>query len=122
METPLVICLLCSLALATGQQPKQDTFRGASFLSSESEVRSRFEVKKCKEADQDEKTCDFEFSLLETKITGLLTFQRDALVDVSGVFLRDAFVVMRDAFSERYGKPISQTDEQIRWIGGAVKV
>jgi hypothetical protein len=114
--------VLCPFATMVGQPPTQDTFRGAPFLSSESEVRLRFEVKQCKQADHDEKTCGFEFSVLETKITGLLTFQRDALVDVSGAFQRDRFAVMRDAFSERYGKPISQTDEQILWTSGTVKV
>jgi hypothetical protein len=119
---PRTICLLCSLGLAIAQQQQQDTFRGAPFLSSELEVRSRFDVKECKRTDHDEKTCRFEFSLPQTNITGLLTFQRDALVKVGGAFLRDRFGAMRDAFSERYGKPISQTDELVQWKSGSVAV
>jgi hypothetical protein len=78
------------------------TFRGAGFLASESEARSKFDISECRNGKYDEKLCFFYFSLADTHIMELLTFQKDTFVDVSGIFSPDNFSTVLDMFTERY--------------------
>lgn len=99
-----------------------DSFRGAKFLAAESEVRSKFTMADCLNRENEEKTCLFLFNIASAEIAGVATFHRDALVDVSGVFLQDDFATVLDAFLDRYGNAPSRIADQLRWNGKAVNM
>jgi hypothetical protein len=100
-----------------------NSFRGARFGSSEATVRSKFNVEECTADDAKEpNTCSFQFDISDTTAIGLLTFQNDSLVEVSGVFDPDSFATFRDVFVEQYGKPLSQVKQDMKWPGKVVSV
>ena len=99
-----------------------ESFRGAKFLASESEVRSKFQMADCISRDNDEKTCFFYFNLASAEIASVATFQRDALVDVSGVFSQDVSSTVLDVFTAGYDAAPSRNADQFSWIGRTVSI
>lgn len=106
-----------------------ESFRGAKFLSSESEVRPKLEkMAECVNRDNDEKTCFFFFKLAGTEIDSVATFQNDALVSVNGAFSRGDFKTVLDVFTEAYGAPSGNSAlllsgvDQYRWNGKSVSI
>jgi hypothetical protein len=55
-------------------------------------------------------------------VTGILTFEQNSLVDVSGVFGQSAFTEVRDVFLARYGGPASLGGDHVKWAGKIVDV
>ena len=134
MNSSTALFLLLSadaFAQSSVSWPKEpDSFRGAKFGSSQSEVRARFTFDGCvpfavslsPEQNYDEKLCYFTFDLAEKLVAGVLTFQRDSFVEVSGVFTREAFPVLLDVFTQRYDKPMFQDGDQRKWVGTTVSM
>jgi hypothetical protein len=110
-----------------GKEP--ESFKGARFLASESEVRSTIRLPSpCVSRDYNEKTCFFFFNVASAEIVSVAIFQRDALVDVNGVFSQADFSTVLDVFTEAYGAS-SRTSvqlfsggDQYRWSGKSVSI
>jgi len=110
--------LLCSLMASVGliaQVP--DAFRGAPFLSSEADVRSKFDLGECRDLPNLERACKFQFLLAGVTVSGNLTFERNAFVEVSGAFRQSAFTKIRDIFLAAHGPPPSSEADHLKWTG-----
>ena len=123
---PLLLLLACSpLAIAQNDPSwtkEPDSFRGAKFLASEAEVHTSFEIEKCWTKEPDEKTCYFYFDLADVFIEGLLTFNGDSLVEVTGVFTPERYPTVLDMFAERYDKPSAPSRDLATWKGRKVSI
>jgi hypothetical protein len=105
-----------------------ESFKGAKFLTSESEVRSKLKMANCVNRDNNEKTCFFFFTLADTEIDSEATFQNDALVDVTGAFSQADFNRVLGVFTEAYGTPFGNSvplplgTDQYRWGGKSMSI
>jgi hypothetical protein len=99
-----------------------DSFRDARFLSSSTDVRSKFEFDECVVDNPQPQICRFEFRLADVDLDGLITFSRDALVEARAIFEPDDFSTIRSIFVERYGEPTSIAGDRLAWMGKSVSI
>lgn len=99
-----------------------DSFRGALFLSSERDVKSKFEIANCRDGAHEERMCLFQFELGTSHMLGMLTFWRDSFVDVAVIFPPAQLTDIANILTERYGQPSSNTEQESSWLGKLVTI
>lgn len=109
-------------AQGTSWTKEPESFRGAKFLASETEVKSKLRIDNCVGQNNEEKTCFFFFNLANTPINAVAVFQRDALVSIGGVFSPSSFKTMLDVLIEAYDKPSISTVDRYQWAGKAITI
>ena len=122
LETTLSTALSAPAPEASSWTKEPNAFRRAKLLASEADVRSKFEVGECTDANNAEKTCYFHFELAGVPVMGILTFQRDRLVRVDCIAPQERFRSLQTVLAERYGPTQQATDDQAKWVGEFVSV
>lgn len=118
MLTVFMMETLCPAQGVWTSEPS--TFRGAKFLTNESEVEVQFKLESCRDSTNDERLCLFQFDLGGVNVNGLLTFHKDRFVRAIGIFSPGDFDKILSIFSTKYGQTKSFPHNVHSWIGKAV--